>query len=115
MDVDRQRKPECFEMEIDDTSYEVADDETESKPDIYRDEIPMALCMVNTLSKQRSTRPYVVLFDSGSSHTWWNVKSLPKGAVPRKSSSSLETTTLAGDLKSTLEVDLEEVTFPEFF
>ena len=75
----------------------------------------MALCMVNTLAKQRATKPYVILFDSGSSHTWWNIQSLPKGAVPRKSESKLETTTLAGELSSQLEVDLKDVTFPEFF
>ena len=95
-----------------DESYEVATDD--SKRDIYRDEIPMALCMINSVSKQASRRPYVVLFDSGSSTTWWNVKALPPGATPRR----VETTachTLAGNMSSTMEVDLEEVTFPEFF
>ena len=65
-----------------DESYEVAADD--SKRDIYRDEIPMALCMINSVSKQASRRPYVVLFDSGSSTTWWNVKALPPGATPRR-------------------------------
>ena len=93
-------------------SYEVATDET--KRNIYQDEIPMALCMVNTVSKQMSHKPCVVLFDSGSSHTWWNQKSLPPGCVPRKVAAS-SSSTLAGDMKSNLEVDLEDITFPEFF
>ena len=95
-----------------DESYEVAHDG--SKRDIYRDEIPMALCMVNSVAKQPSQQSYVVLFDSGSSTTWWNVKSLPPGASPRR----VETTachTLAGNMSSSMELDLEEITFPEFF
>ena len=74
----------------------------------------MALCMVNAMAKQPARKPFVVLFDSGSSHTWWNIKSLPPGAVPRKVESS-SSATLAGDMTSNLEIDLEDVTFPEFF
>jgi hypothetical protein len=74
----------------------------------------MALCMVGAMMKHVVRKPLVVLFDSGSSHTWWNIKSIPGGVVPRKvdSSSSL---TLAGPMQSNLEVTVEDVTFPEFF
>ncbi len=104
-------------------SYEVANDcsnisddvvKSDGELDIYVDEIPMALCMVNSFSKQYSSKPFVVLLDTGSSHTWWNVKSLPKGCVPRKVAAS-SSTTLAGNMSSNLEVDLEDLTFPEFF
>ena len=74
----------------------------------------MALCMVHTMSKQMSRKPFCVLFDSGASHTWWNIKSLPPGCVPWKVEST-SSATLAGDMTSNLEVDLEDVTFPEFF
>ena len=47
-------------------SYEVAND----KRNIYKDEIPMALCMVGLMSKQAARKPFCVLFDSGSSHTF---------------------------------------------
>jgi hypothetical protein len=70
--------------------------------------------MVGAMMKQAVRKPLVVLFDSGSSHTWWNIKSIPGGVVPRKveSSSSL---TLAGPMQSNLEVTVEDVTFPKFF
>ena len=85
-----------------------------TKRNIYRDEIPMALCMVKWIAKQSSNQPYVVLFDSGSSHTWWNQKSLPRGANPRKVEGSA-CSTLAGNFGSNMEIDLEEIAFPEFF
>ena len=91
-------------------SYEVAD----NKRNIYQDEVPMALCLVNTMAKQPARKPFVVLMDSGASHTWWNIKSLPPGCVPKKVETS-SSSTLAGDLKSNLQVELEDVVFPEFF
>ena len=74
----------------------------------------MALCMVGSMMKKACAKPLVVLFDSGSSHTWWNIKAIPGGAVPRKVPSS-SSSTLAGDLKSNLEITLEDLIFPEFF
>ena len=74
----------------------------------------MALCMVGSMMKKSYAKPLVVLFDSGSSHTWWNVKSIPGGAVPRKVEAT-NSSTLAGDLKSSLEVTIEDLIFPEFF
>ena len=94
-------------------SYEVADKEA-NELDIYRDEVPMALCVVESVSKQASTKPLVVLFDSGASHTWWNIKSLPKGAVPRRVESSTSDT-LAGSMTTKLAVTANNVVFPEFF
>ena len=92
-------------------SYEVAND---NKTDIYKDEVPMALCLVNTMSKQPVKKPFVVLFDTGASHTWWNIKSLPPGCVPKKVEAS-SSSTLTGDMMSNLEVTVEDVVFPEFF
>ena len=94
-------------------SYEVADKEA-NELDIYRDEVPMALCVVESVSKQASTKPLVVLFDSGASHTWWNIKSLPKGTVPRRVESSTSDT-LAGSMTTKLAVTVDNVVFPEFF
>ena len=74
----------------------------------------MASCVVQLFQKQASKKPFVVLFDSGSSHTWWNGNSLPKGCVPAKTD-PLSSATLAGPMKSNLTVKLERITFPEFF
>jgi hypothetical protein len=78
------------------------------------DEFPMALCMVGAMMKHVVCKPLLVLFDSGSIHTWWNIKSIPGGVVPRKVDSS-SSATLAGPMQSNLEVTVEDVTFPEFF
>ena len=72
-----QRNAECMKS----NSHEVADDEAKEL-DTCGDEVPMALCVVGSVSKQASSKPLVVLFDSGALHTWWNIKSLPKGTVP---------------------------------
>ena len=76
-EFDVQRNAECMNSD----SHEAADNEAKELS-ICKDEVPMALCVVGSVSKQASTKPLVVLFDSGASHTWWNIKSLPKGAVP---------------------------------
>lgn len=74
----------------------------------------MASCLVNALNKQVSRKPYIVLFDSGSTCSWWNAKSLPPGCVPRKVQ-AISSSTLNGKMSSNLEVDLENVVFPQFF
>ena len=61
-----------------------------------------------------SRQPYIVLFDSGSSHTWWNAKSIPKGCVARKVEPSTSST-LNGTMESSLEVTIKDLIFPEFF
>lgn len=97
-----------------DECYEVADDEKSNKLNVYEDEVPIGLVIVDSMNKQTVRRPYVGLFDSGSSHTFWNIKSLPKGCVPRKLE-GVTSATLAGTLESTLEIDLQDVAFPEFY
>jgi hypothetical protein len=74
----------------------------------------MASCIVQLFQKKENRRPFIVLFDSGSSHTFWNIKSLPKGCVPIKVD-AVQSSTLAGPMQSQLEVTLEHIVFPEFF
>ena len=81
---------------------------------LYVDNVPLASCVVQLMQKQQSKKSYVVLFDSGSSHTWWNGKSLPKGCVPQRGE-SVSSTTLAGEMQTNLTTKLEGITFPEFF
>ena len=81
---------------------------------LYVDNVPLASCIVQFMQKQQLKKPYIVLFDSGSSHTWWNGKSLPKGCVPQRGK-TVSSTTLAGDMQTNLIAKLEGITFPEFF
>ena len=60
---DVQRNAECVKSD----GHEVADNEAKEL-DTRRDEVLMALCVVGSVSKQASTKPLVVLFDSGASH-----------------------------------------------
>ena len=92
-------------------SYEVASD----KIDINgKDKVPMVLCMAHSIQKQASSRPLLVLLDSGASSSWFHRSALPKGAVPSKTD-VLSSVTLAGNLQSSQKVNLERVSFPEFF
>ena len=56
----------------------------------------------------------IVLFDSGSSHTWIKSSAIPKGCMPRIVDAS-QSRTLSGTLSSNREVTLNRVVFPEFF
>ena len=95
-EFDVQRNAQCVNSD----RHEVADNKAKEL-DIHRDEVPMALCVVGSVSKQASMKPLVVLFDSGASHTWWNIKSLPKGTVPCRVELSTSDT-LAGSMTTKL-------------
>ena len=92
---------------------EAADDKAKEL-DMCGDEVPMAFCVVGSISKQALTKPLVVLFDSGASHTWWNIKSLPKGTVSCRVELSTSDTP-AGSVTTKPAVAVENVAFPEFF
>ena len=62
----------------------------------------------------KAEKPLVCLFDSGSSHTWFKRKSLPKGCNPIKCE-RISSSTLAGSLNSNQQVELQRLVFPEFF
>jgi len=79
--------------------------------DIYEDRVPMASCVVHSFQEQKSGRPLLVLFDSGSSGTWWNARSLPKGCTPTRGK-QLKSSTLAGTFESNLQVKAEHILFP---
>ena len=87
-------------------SYEVANKNN--------DKVPMASCVIQFANKQALKKPLLVLFDSGSSSTWFSAKALPPGCVPNKVD-PLSSSTLAGQMTSNLEVKLDRLTFPEFF
>ena len=91
-------------------SYEIASKEI----DIYVDKVPMASCIAQLVQRQVLNKPLVVLFDSGSTHSWFHSSCVPKGCVP-KIVPSVSSATLAGNIESNQEVTVENVSFPEFF
>ena len=109
---EKERQRESYELANNENTEcnEVADKNIR----IYVDDVPMASCIVQLFQKKENRRPFIVLFDSGSSHTFWNIKSLPKGCVPLKVD-AVQSSTLAGPMQSQLEVTLEHIVFPEFF
>ena len=74
----------------------------------------MASCVVQFTQKQALKKPMIVLFDSGSSHTWVSNSALPKGSVPLKGEPATSSA-LAGPMSSNLSVTMERLVFPEFF
>ena len=107
----RSEESESFAVERKFDSYAVAKDNI----DINTDVVPMALCLMQSIQNHNSSKPLLVLLDSGSSHTWINPVALPKGCTPVVMKQKVRSTTLAGPLESSLQVDLKRVTFPEFF
>ena len=91
-------------------SYEVAPKTTND----LEDAVPIASCVVHMMQKQISQKPHVILFDSGSTRSWWKRSSLPKGCVPRVVEEQ-KSATLAGNLSSKCAVTLQNISFPEFF
>ena len=76
--------------------------------------LPISIVLVDTM--QNTTvpkKPLLVLFDSGSTGSWMNAKSLPKG-INGKSVTPVQGSTLAGNFKSSREVNLTHLVFPEF-
>ena len=78
------------------------------------DTVPMVSAVVHSINKAPTKRPFIVLLDSGSGVSWWNGKSLPKGCVPKKGE-RMKSLTLAGEMDSSLTVQLQGLSFPEFF
>jgi hypothetical protein len=79
------------------------------------DNIPITICFAKNVQNQVCAKPFLVLFDSGSSHTWFQQKSLPSGFKPKRTNEMMENQTLAGTFHSRLKVTLNQVTFPDFF
>ena len=78
--------------------------------------IPIVLVGVVAVNGTYTTRPFVGLCDSGSSHTLINKQSLPHGTVTTRSPWARPTTntTTQGSYNSYDSVDLEDITLPEF-
>lgn len=76
------------------------------------DVVAISLMTVARIQGQKSNRPLKVLFDTGSSCTFLNKRALPKGAVPKRCSSS--TVTIHDTSESKYQVTLDEFAFPEF-
>jgi len=78
------------------------------------DKIPYSLALCGSIQNVRSDETLLVLFDSGSTSSWINKSSLPRNVRGRKVE-AISGQTMAGTLKSSVEVTLSHVTFPEFF
>ncbi len=83
-------------------------------PSKSRDCVPFTLMLPAFIHSVKNEEPLVVLFDSGSSHTWVSHRRLPKG-IQGRTNKSVTSQTLAGPLKGSQEVDLHGIVFPEFF
>ena len=78
------------------------------------DKIPYSLALCGSIQSVRSDKTLLVLFYSGSTSSWINKSSLPRNVQGQKVD-AISGQTMAGTLKSSVEVTLSHVTFPEFF
>ena len=77
------------------------------------DLVPTTLVAVKAIGGQSRFRPLVVLLDSGGSHTMIKRGDLPRSAL-ETTQSKLSFATAAGNLKTTLTVELTHLVLPEF-
>lgn len=74
----------------------------------------MSFAIISLIQGAKSSgRPFLVLFDSGSTSTWINCKALPSG-INGKQVPKLTGNTMAGTFTSSTEVTMNEICFPEF-
>ena len=89
-------------------------EEASDKLKKHVDYVPMGLAMVQSIQNVPSSKPLVVLFDWGASHSLVNIKALPKGCNPARSDRVMHSTTIAGKFQTSMQVDLRRIAFPEF-
>ena len=75
--------------------------------------LPITFGSAARIQKQVFGRPLLLLLDSGSTSTWINKKSLPKG-IMGKTVNKVSGSTLAGSFTSSEQVDLYDFVLPEF-
>ncbi len=73
-----------------------------------RDCVPFTLMLPAIIHRTTNEEPFVILFDSGSSHTWISHQWIPKG-IQGRMNKMVMSQTLVGPLKDSQEVDLEDV------
>ena len=75
--------------------------------------LPIALAVGGRIQGTRWCKSLIVLFDTGSTSSWMNAKSLPKGirgyTVPK-----IQGSTLAGTFESSEQVCVEDLVLPEY-
>ena len=81
----------------------------QDQPDL----IPLTVGVCRVIQFVDSGSPLLILLDSGSSTTWFNQRTLPKGANPA-TVDSLSGTTMVGTFTSNQEISIEGFTLPEF-
>ena len=81
---------------------------------LTKNECPATICIANSIGGVRSRRLLKVLLDSGSSQCLIKRSALPKGIVPKELAETKSLKTLAGPVKSTQVVTIQEMRLPEF-
>ena len=93
--------------------YSLSTDGQVDSKSIGAELLPIALAMVGRLQGQACGRPLTVLLDSGSTNTWYNGKSLPKG-IHGYTVDKVTGSTLAGTFSSSEQVCIQDFLLPEF-
>ena len=79
------------------------------------DLIPFSIACIGRINNHTMTsKPLLVLFDSGSQTTWMSRKILPTGVTPRVVP-KLKGVTLAGTFTSNTQVEVQQLSFPELY
>ena len=93
-----------------DEVFTIGDEEVKAPP---KDPLPITFCVAGRLQGQPCGKSYVCLLDSGSTSSWMNKKSMPKG-IHGYTVDAVEGQTLAGTFTSKEQVCLQDLILPEF-
>ena len=91
------------------TSTSTTNDHNHTHPDL----VPFSFIVPDTVQNVQFQRPLLVLFDSGSTTSWFNRKTLPTG-VEATTVESITGSTMAGTFSSNQQVHLTNLVLPEF-
>jgi transposase InsO family protein len=84
------------------------------KDKMHSDVAPVCIVKIHYISGIRLDRPLICLFDTGSTGTMIQQRCLPPGAKPNISNQKRITTTINGSFDTSLSVQLNDISLPEF-
>ncbi len=92
----------------------LSSNDSSSKPPQSCNIVPSSILFVETIQKYLQPKALTVLFNPGSSQSFFHCRAIPIGATPLTLDKSYIANTTAGNLMIRNAVNLSTLTFPEF-
>ena len=83
-----------------------------TKSDPTLDNVPMTFLVIMSIQGVAFSHPLLVLLDSGSTLSWFNICTLPKN-ISSTTTDKITRTTMTGSFSSTQQLSLSDLILPE--